>query len=163
MELLQVFVLTLLVLLAARTFVAESFVVRGHSMEPTVHHGERVLVVKVIYRWRPPRPGDIVVFRPPGRPGSEYIKRVVAVSGSTVGLARGRVYRDGLPVPEPYVAFEDRSDLPAASVPPGAVFVLGDNRPGSDDSRFFGPVPLERVDGRAVMVYWPLWKARWLH
>ncbi|HEY8415979.1 MAG TPA: signal peptidase I [Thermaerobacter sp.] len=163
MEWLQALVVTLLAVLAARTFVAESFVVRGHSMEPTVHHGERVLVLKAIYRWRPPRPGDIVVFRPPGRPGSEYIKRVVAISGSTVRVARGRVYRDGRLLAEPYVAFEDRSELPEASVPPGAVFVLGDNRPGSDDSRLFGPVPLDRVDGRAVLVYWPPWKARWLH
>lgn len=162
MELLQVLVVSLLVALAIRTFVAESFVVQGHSMEPTLHHGERVLVLKLHYRWRPPQPGQIVVFRPPQQPGGEYIKRVVAGPGSVVSLRDGRVYRDGQPVQEPYVAFPDDSDVSPVRVPPSAVFVLGDNRASSYDSRSFGPVPLESLDGRAVLVYWPLWRFRWL-
>ena len=162
MELLQTLVLSLLLALAIRAFVAESFVVQGHSMEPTLHHGERVLVFKLSYRWRAPRPGEIVVFRPPQQPGGEYIKRVIAGAGSTVWLEDGRVYRDGHPVPEPYVTFPDRADLPPTEVPPGTVFVLGDNRPSSYDSRSFGPVPVDRLDGRAVLVYWPVWRIRWL-
>ncbi len=124
-------------------------------MEPTLHDGERLLVSKFTYRLHPPRPGDIVVFRSPVNPGDDLIKRVIAVAGDRVEIARGQVIVNGLAREELYITPGDVKSFPPVIVPAGSIFVLGDNRPNSEDSRYFGPVSVRAVKGKAVLIWWP--------
>lgn len=154
-ELVETVLVALVLALLVRAFVVESFRVVGNSMEPTLYDGERLFVNKMAYRFRPPQPGDIVVFRYPLNPSRDYIKRVVAVGGQTVEIRDGRVYVDGSFLEEPYVSARDHSTLPPVVLRPDEVYVLGDNRRNSQDSRVFGPFARSFVKGEAVLLYWP--------
>ena len=140
----------------------ESFVVQGTSMEPTLVNSERLLVNKMLYRFTPPGHGDIVVFRYPRAPDRDYVKRVIALPGETIEIKMGRVYVDGALITEPYVVRMGGASFPAMTVPENHVFVLGDNRANSDDSRSFGPVPYDLIKGRAFIVFWPLGRMKTL-
>ncbi|MEW6523434.1 MAG: signal peptidase I [Bacillota bacterium] len=155
-ETLETVLLALVIALVIRGFVMESFVVQGSSMEPTLLNSERLLVNKITFRLREPQRGDIIVFRYPRSPDRDYIKRVIAVAGETVEIKLGRVYVDGRVLSEPYLLRSGTANFPVTMVPDGHVFVLGDNRGNSDDSRAFGPVPLELIKGKAFFVFWPL-------
>ncbi len=145
------------VLIAAliNLFLAQATVVQGQSMEPTLHNNERVIVEKVTYRFlHGPRRGDVVILQLPGQ--EEFlIKRVVALPGETVAVQSGQVYINGEPLEEPWAIRQGGPDYPPTEVPPLHIFVLGDNRGHSNDSRSFGPVPVEQVVGRAWLIYWP--------
>ena len=154
-EVVQTLLVALVLALVIRGFVIESFLVDGISMEPTLHDGERLLVDKLTYRWHPPERFDIVVFRYPLDPSRDFVKRVIGLPGETVSIREGRVYVDGRPLEEPYLKEPGVDFYPPTTVPPGHVFVLGDNRPHSDDSRSGWTVPLRDVIGRAWLVYWP--------
>jgi signal peptidase I len=127
-------------------------------MEPTLHSGERLLINKFIYRFTQPKPGDIVVFHPAVRPRDDYIKRVIAVAGQTVEIRDGRVWVDGKPLAEPYLSEATYGQFGPVRIPQGRLFVLGDNRNNSQDSRYpeVGLVPLKSVIGKAALRYWPL-------
>ncbi len=138
-------------------FVAQSFLVEGYSMEPTLHNGERVMVEKITYHLRKPKRGEIVIVKNPLDKRDKYIKRVVGLPGDLIEINKGSVYINGILLEEDYIA------EPVAFwysheylVPEGHVFVLGDNRNHSDDSRRIGPIPYKNVLGRVVAVYWPL-------
>lgn len=156
-EWLETIVVALLVALLIRGFVLQVYLVEGESMEPTLHTEERLLVNKFIYRFREPRAGEIIVLQDPGKPSRELIKRVVAVGGETVQVTKGIVYINGAPLQEPYKndLFTQYSDSPPVLVPEGAVYVMGDNRGRSFDSRNIGPVELGKVDGKAFFMFWP--------
>jgi signal peptidase I len=124
-------------------------------MEPNLLPRDRVLVSKFIYRIRPPAPGEIIVLHPPTNAERNYIKRVVAVAGQTVRITDGRVYINGRPLREPYVHVTTTGSYGPQVVPAEEVFVLGDNRGNSEDSRAFGFVPVSSIVGEAVVVYWP--------
>lgn len=138
------------------TFVVQSFVVDGSSMEPTLHNGQRLLVNKFIYHFRPPQPGDVIVFRYPANPREDFIKRVIGVGGDTVGIIDGQVLVNDHPLDEPYL-IEPTYGNHLVEVPPGKVFVLGDNRNNSRDSRYPDVGLLTRRDiiGKAAFIYWP--------
>lgn len=155
-ETIETVAVALILTLVIRHFVIESFVVRGSSMEPTLHDGQRLLVSKFIYRFHPPEQGDIIVFRSPINPRDDLIKRVIAIPGQRVEVVRGRAYVDGEPLDEPYISRSDNTFVMPQRVPEGKVFVLGDNRPNSEDSRFFGFVSERSIKGKAVLVWWPL-------
>ncbi len=138
------------------TSVAQAFQVEQYSMEPSLLPHDRVIVNKFIYRFRAPRPGEIVVLRPPTDPARNYIKRIVAVAGQTIKIENGRVYVDGHVLQEPYIQVTTRGRFGPAVVPPSEVFVLGDNRGNSEDSRAFGFVSLRSIVGEAVVIYWPV-------
>ena len=147
--------LALLITLAVNTFVARAWIVDGPSMQPNLHYGERVMIEKITYRlFHGPRRGDIVVVDMPDSP-EPLIKRVVALAGETIEIRGGQVYIDGEPVEEPWVEYTATQDFPPTTVPPMHVFIIGDNRPNSRDSRAFGPVHLDQVEGRALFIYWP--------
>ncbi len=136
-------------------FLAQSTVVYGQSMEPSLYAEQRLMVEKLSYRLHGPRRGDIVVLRDPTGGPIPLIKRVVGLPGERITFAQGRVYVDGVALDESYLAGVTYGESRAWVVPPVHVFVMGDNRSNSKDSRFFGPVPLESILGHAVFRFWP--------
>jgi signal peptidase I len=155
-------VLALVLSQAVKAYAVQPFVVPSGSMLPTIQLWDRVLVEKVTYRLvRGPEVGDIVVFDNPDPTNKRekiYIKRVIAVAGQTVDVRDRIVWVDGVAISEPYthgVSTEPGSLSLPSTVPEGYVWLMGDNRPGSGDSRLFGPQPISRVRGRAVWTYWP--------
>lgn len=142
--------------------VAQAFQVEQYSMEPTLLPHDRVLVSKFIYRFREPHRGDVVVLRYPRNPARNYIKRVVGLSGEKIRIKDGKVFVNGQPMPETYINGHAMGDYGPFSVPADHVFVLGDNRNNSEDSRAFGPVKRELVVGQAIIVYWPFQRAKLL-
>jgi signal peptidase I len=137
-------------------FLAQATRVYGHSMEPNLHTDQRLVVEKVSYRLHGPQRGDVVVLRLPDRGPELLIKRVIGLPGETVEIRDGGVYVDGQLLSEPYLSRKTSGASNSWVVPEGHVFVMGDNRGASNDSRVFGPVALDRVVGRAWISYWPL-------
>jgi signal peptidase I len=165
-----------------RPFVVEAFWIPSASMVPTLKYGDRVLVNKFIYRFTEPERGDVIVFKsveggrlPPAEspieriigffrddgpdrvPRQDLIKRVIGVPGDEISVRGGRLYVNGERQREPYVnkKYPDRSFYAPATVPEGHVFAMGDNRANSQDSRIFGPVPKENIEGEAFLRFWP--------
>lgn len=141
-----------------RYFIVELYMVEGPSMRPTLVNGERLVVNKFIYRFKSPERGEVLVFRYPRDPNRDFIKRVIGVAGDTVEIKDGRVLLNGQLLNEPYILERIKGSYPVATVPEGHVYVMGDNRNNSEDSRFkdVGFVPLELIKGKAVTVFWPL-------
>jgi signal peptidase I len=140
------------------TFVAQAFRVQGTSMEPLLEDGERIVVNKFVYRFRPIDRGDVVVFWYPRDPSVSFIKRVVGLPGDTVELRSGRLYVNDAVVDERYLppSFRDADSFPPTEVRRGYYFVLGDHRRSSNDSRSWGEVPERYIYGRAVFRFWPV-------
>ncbi|MEX2553008.1 MAG: signal peptidase I, partial [Actinomycetota bacterium] len=170
------------------TYLIQAFFIPSGSMENTLVRNDRVLVNKFTYKFGQPQPGDIIVFVSPegtlapppantpyarfmdkvaiaiGLKSSEQdlIKRVIATEGQTIEARVGLVFVDGGQLVEPYrKTTEPISDIPAQKVPEGHVFVLGDNRTDSRDSRVFGPVPVSSIIGKAFARIWPLERLTW--
>jgi signal peptidase I len=171
------------------TYLVQAFFIPSASMESTLTKDDRVLVNKIVYKFGEPKPGDIIVFVSPegekaappantpyarfmdrvaiaiGLKSSEQdlIKRVIATGGQTIEAKVGLVIVDGRQLVEPYRKSTDPiSDIPAQKVPEGHVFVLGDNRADSRDSRVFGPIPDTSIIGKAFARIWPLERLSWL-
>ncbi len=171
----------LAITLFLRAFVIQAFRIPSQSMEDTLLIGDYLFVNKFQYGPKipftharlpglgKPRPNDVIVFQYPQDPSKDYIKRCVAVGGQTVEIRDKRVYVDGKPRIEPYAihkesrvlpgGFEHRDNIPPFTVPPGRLFMMGDNRDNSYDSRYWGPVDLDLVKGRAMFIYWS-WDAQ---
>jgi signal peptidase I len=128
--------------------------VEGSSMEPSLHHGEFLIVNKLAYKIGSPKIGDVVVFHFPGNPEEEFIKRVIGLPGDLIEIAAGRVLVNGQVLNEDYIATPPLYEG-EWSVSEGTLFVLGDNRNNSDDSHRWGPVAIDQVVGKAIFVYWP--------
>lgn len=174
--------IAVLLALFIRTFVVQAFKIPSGSMEPTLLVGDHILVNKFIYGVKLPyvattlipisRPEryDVIVFVYPVDKSKDFIKRVIALPGETVEIRGRKVYINGKPISDPY-AYYDRNPhgltptsetyhFGPVKVPPDHVFVLGDNRNHSYDSRFWGFVPLRSVKGKAFIIYWswPHWE-----
>ena len=127
--------------------------VDGKSMEPSLHHNDRVIVNRLAYHLGDVDRGDVVVFK--REDGQDYIKRVIGLPGDTVEFFGGHVYINGLVIAEPYIMAPTIGDRPAITIPPGTVFVMGDNRNDSSDSRVWGVLSIDDLAGKALLVYWP--------
>lgn len=140
-----------------RYFIVELYMVEGPSMRPTLVNSERLVVNKFIYRFKHPERGDVLVFRYPRDPSRDFIKRVIALPGDAIEIKDGRVFLNGQLLNETYILEKTRGSYPLATVPEGTVFVMGDNRNNSEDSRFrdVGFVSYDMIKGKAVMIFWP--------
>ena len=146
----------LMIALFVNTFVTEAAIVeQGPSMQPNLYVGDRVMTEKISYRFREPSRGDIVVVDQAVR-GVDLVKRVVGLPGEILEVRDGHVWINGELLTEPYAQNFGGPDYGPALVPKGQVFVLGDNRRLSHDSRLIGPVSLETVKRRVIFIYWPL-------
>jgi signal peptidase I len=145
-----------------RSFVFQSFYIPSGSMIPTLKIGDRVLVNKLSYDFHPVHRGDIIVFKTPPNDRSnpaikDLVKRVVGLPGDIVSSANGKLYVNGKPLAEPYLPTGTLTQgVPTVKVPPGELWVMGDNRTDSEDSRFFGPISEKLIVGRVFIRYWPL-------
>jgi signal peptidase I len=164
-EIVETLVLTLIIFFVIQTFVAQPYRVEQQSMERTLEPDQYVLVDKLTPRFDDYSRGDIIVFEPPeawaeGGHATPFIKRVIGLPGETIEIQDGEVLVDGTPLDEPYLydlqpttAVEE----PASWViPEGELFVMGDHRAASADSRAFGPISRDKVIGRAWVRYWPI-------
>jgi signal peptidase I len=169
-EIVETLVLTLIIFLVIQTFVAQPYKVQQQSMEHTLEPDQYVLVDKLTPRFDTYDRGDIVVFTPPDDwvqdDGTPFIKRVIGLGGDTVEIRDGDVFINGTMIKEPYLYASEPGDPPQPTTVPGdeqrwvvptdELFLMGDHRSNSADSRTFGPVPSEQVIGRAWLRYWPI-------
>ena len=148
----------LVLALVLRTFVIQAFWIPSGSMIPTLEVGDRVLVLKFWYAMPKvePKRGQIAVFKYPVDPRRDFVKRIIGLPGDNVEIRNGTVYVNGKEIFEPYVKNKDTFDMPSQTVPEKSYFCLGDNRPNSQDGRFWGYVPRNFFRGPAVFRYWPL-------
>lgn len=129
--------------------------VSGLSMAPHIASGEIVLINTMAYRLRSPARGDIIAFHHDSPAPETFIKRVIGLPGDRIEIRRGAVYVNGSQLSEPYVQFPDSRSFGQVVVPAGSLYVLGDNRADSEDSRVFGFVSQNQVMGQAIMGIWP--------
>jgi len=155
--------------LVVRAFVLQQFAVSGHSMDTTLHDGDRVLVNKLSYRMHHPNRGDVVVLKTVEGAGErDLIKRVIGLPGETIEYRSCVLYIDGKELHEPYLdpavvtPSSCGGDQTKLTVPASHVFVMGDNRGGSKDSRDIGPIAYNDLLGRAFVVIWPSRDWKWL-
>ena len=166
----------LVITLFLRAFVIQAFRIPSESMLDTLLVGDQLFVNRFEYGPKipfthvrlpglhPPRRGDVIVFQFPQDPGKDFIKRCIATGGDSVELREKQVYVNGRRLAEPYAIHSDQAVRPAGldprdnfgpmTVPPGELFMMGDNRDNSNDSRFWGGVALDYVKGRALLIYW---------
>ena len=146
-----------------QAFLIKPFTIHQVSMRPTLQEGDRILINRVVYHFRDPKHGDIIVFHSPVTEGEDLVKRVVGVAGDRIAVSNGKLYVNGVAQNEPYLLEQNfAGDYPETVVPAGHLFVMGDNRNNSGDSRFFGPIDTSLVLGKAFVVYWPIGQWRGL-
>lgn len=148
-------ILLALILFFAINFVTARIRVDGSSMEPNFHDGDYVVVNRLAFQWGDIQRGDVVVFPYPQNPEEDYIKRVIALPGDRISILGGVVYVNRTAINEPYIISPAANDLAERVVPEGYVYVLGDNRNASSDSRSWGPLKIEDIIGKAVFRYFP--------
>lgn len=169
MEILETIVFIGSLFIVMYLFIVQPNQVKGVSMDYTFASGDYIFTSKVTYKFRPHNRGDIIVFKSPKNPEIEYIKRIIGLPGDTVTISNGVVSVNDRVVDEPYIAAETvlwengftQNGVPY-TVPEGYLFVMGDNRPRSSDSREFGPITFESVVGQVFYRYLPPQKAGWL-
>lgn len=149
--------LAVVLALCVHTWVGELVTIDGPSMQPNLYKNEKVLVGRLEYYFAKPKRGDIVLVRFPGS-DLNYIKRVIATGGERLAVRDGSVYVNGVKLDEPYTPEPAWEDMDEMTVPPDSIFVMGDNRNDSHDSRApdVGSIPLSEVKGRAYLLVWPL-------
>jgi signal peptidase I len=163
-ENLRILLIALALALFIRTFIAEPRFIPSASMVPTLALGDRLVVEKISYHFQEPQHSEIIVFQVPQQLQAEgftsdqaFIKRVIGLPGDRIALKQGRVYRNDQPLNEPYVVEKPRAeDMAEVTVPPASLFVMGDNRNNSNDSRYWGFLPRKNALGRAVWRFFPL-------
>jgi len=162
------------IVLVIKAYIVNPYRIPSSSMEPTLHcarpgagcearFSDRVLADRLIYRFRDPHRGEIVVFTTPPLAklkcgaGGTFVKRVIGLPGDHWQEKNGVVYINGKPLKEPYIKFDRRDfhSYPEVTVPPHQYFMMGDNRAASCDSRVWGTVPRKNVIGEVFMTYWP--------
>jgi len=161
MSLVKSFDIVLVIGLLFKALILQPFIVEGSSMEPSFHNQEIMLVDKISYRFRQPQRGDVIIFKAPKNPGDDYIKRVIAVPGETIQIAKGKVFINGMLLDENYLSPGQTTDngtsavLFSKTLGTNEYFMLGDNRGNSSDSRMWGIMPKANIIGRAWWNIYP--------
>jgi signal peptidase I len=159
-DILEVIVPAIILFLVVRTFVFEVRVVPSGSMSPTIIENDRFIAGKVTLKFRAPRRGEILVFKPPASAqfSTDYVKRVIGLPGETWEMRDGAVYINGSPLEEPYLPQNVKiyGNFAPVKIPEDHYFMMGDNRNSSEDSRYWGFMPAKNIRGRAVFRLWPL-------
>ncbi len=160
LEVVVIVVAAFAIAMLVQYFLIKPFTIHQISMESTLLEGDRILLSRLTYHFRDPQSGDVIVFDSPVNQNEDLVKRVVAVAGQTVEIEDGRLYVDGVAQEEPYLLEQPfEGAYPETVIPPGQVFVMGDNRNNSGDSRLFGPIDIDTIIGKAFVIYWPI--SRW--
>lgn len=154
-EIVETIALTILIF-AVIHFVIQTYRVEGPSMQPGLTPDEYVLVNKAIYLFHAPERGDVIVFHYPLDTTRDFIKRIIGLPGDTITVDQTNVWVNGVKLKEPYISSPANPTGRTWKIPPNVYFVMGDNRPVSDDSRDWGCVPKDYIVGKAVVVYWPM-------
>lgn len=151
------FIITLIAVFLIKQFLFDVVKIEGASMEPTIYAADQVVLIKLGYK---PAVGDVVILEPPQDQTKLYIKRIIAVEGQTIDLRDGYVYVNGEKLNEPYLPEGELTNPAQAEFPivvkPGHVFVMGDNRSHSWDSRSIGQIPAENIYGKVTYRFWPI-------
>lgn len=142
--------------LILRLTVIQTYLIPSESMIDTLQVGDRLFANKAAYWFQPIKRGDIIVFAYPKDPSKDFVKRVIGLPGDKVEIIDGKLYRNDQLVNEPYIKEPMWFDYPEHIVPENHLFVLGDNRNNSDDSRFWGFLPINNVKGKAYLIFWPI-------
>ena len=181
LEYIEVLLIALLLALVIRTFAVQAYRIPSGSMLQTLQIGDQLLVNRLAYgffvpfvddplvTWNEPKLGDVIVFEYPLDPDTDFIKRVIGVPGDKIAMQDKVLYVNGVKLDEPYVQHVDTDIMPKRDnfgpieVPPGKYFVMGDNRDDSKDSRFWGFVDFNAIQGKAVIIYWSWhdWDVKW--
>ncbi|AQS58639.1 signal peptidase I [Desulforamulus ferrireducens] len=150
-------VIALVLSLVVRTYIAEARWIPSESMLPTLKVGDHLLIDKAYYKLRGLERGDIVVFQAPptAQEDKDLIKRVIGLPGEKIAIKDGIVYINDQPLDESYIFEKPHSDFNAIIIPEDKVFVMGDNRNNSYDSRYWGTLPMENIIGKAILLYYP--------
>lgn len=147
--------LAVVIALAIHQFLFQQFYVDGHSMDRTLANGERLIIDRIPFYFSMPKRGEIIVFQAPD--GDDWVKRVIGLPGDTVQVYQGRLILNGKVITEPFIngPMDPTRNFGPLTVPAGDLFVMGDNRNISEDSRVIGPVAISSVIGRVDVVFWP--------
>jgi len=166
-EIVETIVIALVLAFLIRTFVVQTFWIPSGSMEPTLLVGDRIMAYKLFYGIDDVKRGDIIIFKFPLDPHKDFVKRVIGLPGDTVEIRDKKVYINGKRLIEPYAVHLDRwnmgfprDEYGPVKVPSGSLFVLGDNRDSSEDSRYWGYVPQKNIIGEVFLIYWPPWRVK---
>jgi signal peptidase I len=159
----QILIVAVLLAFLIRTFIAEPRYIPSASMVPTLQLGDRLVVEKISYQLHPPERFDIAVFKVPPQLQQDgyssdqaFIKRVIGIPGDRIAIQKGKVYLNEQPLSESYIVEVPKiEDMPTVTVPANQLFMMGDNRNNSNDSRYWGFLPLENVIGKAVFKFFP--------
>ncbi|MGI6629684.1 MAG: signal peptidase I [Bacillota bacterium] len=156
-EYLKSFLLAIVIALIIRTYLFQITEVYGQSMYPTLNDRDRLFTNRIVYSIGSPNRGDIVILNAPDRPGTYYVKRAIALGGDRIKIKDGKVYVNGIEQKEPYINGSYTEGDIDTIVPPGTVFVMGDNRENSHDSRSADVsfVPVDDIEGKALFRIWP--------
>lgn len=142
--------------LIIRAVIVQAFWIPSGSMIPTLLPGDRVLVCKFWYAFQEPKRGQVFVFKYPVDPKRDFVKRLIGLPGDKLEIRQGQVLINDKGIDEPYVVFPDAFSMNPVTVPDSHYFAMGDNRPNSQDSRFWGFVPEKNVRGPVFFRYWPI-------
>jgi signal peptidase I len=183
-EFIKMLVIAVVIALFIRTFIVQAYKIPSESMHPTLKIGDHLFVLKFMYgihlpflnktilSWNKPKRGDIIVFSCPVDRKKDYIKRVIGLPGEEILIRHKQVYINGKPLEEKYKVCRELSYDYAdeysirdnweysREIPENSWFVMGDNRDNSQDSRFWGPVDINLIKGKAFVIYWPPWRIR---
>lgn len=160
-ELIKYAIIALIIVVPFRIYVAQPYMVKGASMDPTFKDADYLIVDQISKRFNDPQRGSVIIIRYPKDPSKFFIKRLIAFPGETVNIVNGEVSvynpatKEGLKLKEPYISYAKRENF-STQLKDNEYFVMGDNRAGSSDSRIWGPLPKKYIIGRPILRLWPI-------